>query len=122
MRQVLKNPSALPVPALITRPIDADLEKFGAMIRAYRTEDTDLILAVDFMPNDSGIVKELPEDIGSYARRALERIDRPVLTYRTLPATVGLKGPAANGIFLTGAPPKPPVAAFKLVGRLERAS
>ena len=39
----------------------------GSMIRAYRTEDTDLVVAVDFMPNDSGILKELPEDIGSYA-------------------------------------------------------
>src|ERR1039458_4022893 len=109
-------------PARVTRPIDADLERFGAMIRAYRTEDSDLVLAVDFMPNDSGISKELPEDIGSYGRTVLEHIGPPVVTYRTLPAVVGLKGPAANSIFLTGPPPKPPAAAFKLVGVLERAS
>ena len=120
--QTLKNPSPLRVPIRVTRPIDTDLKKLGAMIRAFRTEDTDLVLAVDFIPNDSGIDKELPEDIGSYARSALEHIDRPIVTYRTLPAAIGLKGPAANSIFLTGSPPRLPAAAFKLVGVLERAS
>jgi hypothetical protein len=122
IKAAIDHPPALRLPARVTRPIDADLEKFGTMIRAYRTEDTDLIVAVDFMPNDSGISKELPEDIGSYARSVLEHIERPVVTYRTLPAAIGLKGPAANSIFLTGSSPKPPALAYKLVGVLERAS
>src|SRR5258708_23912741 len=92
IKAAIDHPPALRVPTRVTRPIDADLEKFGTMIRAYRTEDTDLVLAVDFMPNDSGISKELPEDIGSYARSALEHIERPVATYPTFPAAVGLKG------------------------------
>jgi hypothetical protein len=122
LKKSIEQSPELQVPTRVTRPIDVDLEKFGTMIRAYRTEDADLVVAVDFMPNDSGIDKELPADIGSYARSALEHIDRPVVTYRTLPAAIGLKGPAANSIFLTTAPPKPPAPAFKLVGVLERAS
>jgi hypothetical protein len=118
----IAHPPALRAPNRVIRPIDADLERFGTMLRAYRTEDTDLVLAVDFMPNDSGIDKELPADIGSYARSALEHIDRPVVTYRAWPALIGLKGPAANSIFLTSPPPKLPAAAFKLVGELKRAS
>lgn len=111
-----------PTPTRVVRPIDTDLLNFAAMLRAYVPEDRDLVIEVDFIPNISGIDKELPDDLGSFAQSALDNAGRPIVTFRTLDASAQLKGPAGNSIMFARQQQKRPIPAFRLEGTLRRAS
>ena len=111
-------------PAPTRRPIRMSLSQFAKMVQAYTTiEESDLVIEVDLIPNDSGIDKELPVDLGFYARNVLEDIGSPFRTTRTWPIYVLLNRPAGAGMpFVQRDQPKPPPATFRLVGSLLRAS
>src|SRR5437588_4560686 len=94
------------------------------MVMAYvMTQEGNVVIEVDFIPNESGIDKEMPSDLGFYVRNAVEKIGTPFLTFRTLPNSTLLKTPA--GITLPQVQrdqTKAPQAAYKIVGSLQRAS
>jgi hypothetical protein len=111
-------------PTLARRPVDPVLDKFGKMIRAYMPalDERPIVIEIDFLPNETGIDKELPSEIGPYARNAVEKIGKPFVTIRTLPSWALLKGPAGNTLGMQQDRLKPPPADFKIVGSLQRAS
>ena len=110
-------------PGTVRRPIQESLRDFGKLVRALTLlEDREFIVEIDFLPNDSGIQKELPADIGLYARKVLADIGSPFRTSRTLPSIALLQSPAAAALpFQQRDQLKPPYT-FRLVGSLQRAS
>jgi hypothetical protein len=125
----LRHPAAkLPLPASLqppthgVRPIDATLVKFAAMVRAHRPDDRDLLIEIDYLPNQSGVDKEIPDNLSSYAESVLATAGRPFLTCQTLDASTQLRGPAGNSWPLVRTPQKCPDPAFKIEGTLRRAS
>jgi len=116
-------PPALAPPIPVPRPVDHALEACGAMVRAYTAVDEhDLVVAIDVIPNDSGLEKELPSDLGIYAGSVFDVIGKPFVTFRTLPGGGLLKTPASLALSARQEGPAPPPLDFRLVGALERAS
>lgn len=74
-------------PARTQRPIDGRLEAFGEMIRAYSATDDQIAIGIDFIPNDSGVIGELPSDLGFYVESAIAGIGPTVSSHRLLPAS-----------------------------------
>lgn len=89
----LKTSQVLPDPAPVGRPLDEVLANFGAQIVPYygvATNFRPIVIEIDHMPNDSGIDKELPINIGTYARIAVEKIGRPLQSYMAWPAIMAI--------------------------------
>lgn len=107
----------------MSRPIQTNLADFGKLLRVFTSlEDRDITVEIDFLPNDSGIQKELPADLGLYARKVLSDIGNPLRSSRTLPSSALLPYPAGAAIpFQQKDQPRPPYT-FRLVGSLQRAS
>jgi hypothetical protein len=118
----IQDAKILAKPALVRRPMDPVLGKFGKMIRVYMPslDERPIEIEIDFLPNETGIEKELPYDIGPYVRAAVEKIGKPFVTIRTNWDL--LKNPAGSILGLQQDRPKPPPADFKMVGSLQRAS
>jgi hypothetical protein len=122
----LKTSQVLPDPAPVGRPLDEVLANFGAQIVPYygvATNFRPIVIEIDHMPNDSGIDKELPINIGTYARIAVEKIGRPLQSYMAWPAIMAI--PRYVGIPVPpniNNRPKPPEPTFRLVGSLLRHS
>lgn len=121
----IRDAKVLSEPALVRRPVDPVLENFGKMVRAYMAalEERTIAIEIDCLPNDTGIDKELPSEVGQFVRNAVEKIGKPFVTIRSCPSWALLKTPAATTVgLLQQDRPKPPPADFKIVGSLQRAS
>jgi hypothetical protein len=118
----IQEAKILAQPILVRRPVDPVLDKFGKMTRVYiaSLEERPIEIDIDLLPNETGIEKELPYDIGPYVRNAVEKIGKPFVTIRTNWDL--LKNPAGSVLGLQQDRPKPPPADFKIVGSLQRAS
>src|SRR5215470_2953990 len=69
--------AALPPPMQVKRPVDEVLGKFGDMVDAYSAASGlgPIIVEIDYIGNESSSDK-LPNDLGQFARDALEKIGR----------------------------------------------
>src|ERR1700728_1701892 len=126
VQSAITKSDVLPAPVAVQRPLDATLADFGAMLGAYVTAATGerpVRIEIDFIGNESGIDKELPTDLGQYARNVIEKVGAPFETYRTLPAFFNMPHPAGPSLALVqGDRPRPPEPSYRLVGSLLRAS
>jgi hypothetical protein len=126
VQSAITKSAVLPAPVAVQRPLDTTLADFGAMLGAYVTAATGerpIRIEIDFIGNESGIDKELPTDLGQYARNVIEKIGAPFETYRTLPAFFNMPHPAGTSLALVqGDRPRPPEPSYRLVGSLLRAS
>lgn len=112
VQSAITKSAVLPAPMAVQRPLDATLADFSAMLGAYVTAATGerpIRIEIDFIGNESGIDKEMPTDLGQYARNVMEKIGAPFETYRTLPAFFNMPHPAGTSLALVqGDRPRPP--------------
>jgi len=125
VQDAIKKSTQLPPPAPVQRPLDSMLSEFGIMVGPYVTAATgerSIPIEIDFIANEV-VDKELPTDLGQYARNVIEKIGDPFETYRTWPAIANTARPAGGTLALLPSDrPKPPRPAYRLVGSLLRAS
>jgi hypothetical protein len=126
VQKALVRSETLPLPVLPQRPVDPILADFAAMLGAYvtaATGESSIPIEIDYIGNESGIDKELPTDLGQFARNAIEKIGKPLQTYRAWPAISGMPRPVGNSLALLPSDhPRPPQPSYRLVGSLLRAS
>lgn len=124
--RAVKTSQVLPDPSPVGRPIDEVLANFAAQIAPYYSilyNFRPIVIEVDFMPNDSGIEKELPINLGNYARIAVEKIGPPLQSYMAWPGIIAIPRIVGNPVPPNiNNRPAPPAPSFRLVGALLRYS
>ena len=107
-----------PMPLPVTFQMKRSLQDFGKMLRAYSGQTGTVVIQVDLMPNETGITKELPKEIGPWVVAAITTIGRPLSTIRPFDSNVTLD---SAGSIQNFAAPRP---AHDLIirGQLQRGS
>lgn len=118
--ELVATSAPLEQPRAALRPTESLLSRFGDMLLAYRVTDDPVVIGIDYIPNDSGLVEELPSDLGFYVEAAMDAIGAQVRPVRAIPAS------AYVNTFGVGTVPPPrqpsrPVE-FRVQGCLLRAS
>lgn len=104
-------------PQAVRRPARESLRDFGKMVTAYTGARGTTLIELDIMPNDSGIQKELPQDLSVYAQNVIADMGGNLRTTNAIPAYALISTAYASGLNSHDHRKGPPPA-LRLRGRL----
>lgn len=120
MKKLVSRASTSPLPQGVNPQMQQSLLDFGAMVRGYTNLVGPIAIEVDDIPNNTGLTKELPKELGGYFVYAFQRMGVPFVVTRPHGGGILLDVPMA-GLYNKEAPERPP-AKLRLRGEMMRSS
>ena len=90
------------------------MEDFGRMLTAYLGSNSGTLVEVDLIPNNSGVFKELPKDLGFNVVQALTSMDYGLRVQRSFESNIMLESTNSSPIQRNR-----PIADFVIKGELQ---
>lgn len=117
-----ENTKKTDAPERIVRPSTSKLRALGQMAEAYRVSASDILVEVEFIPNQSGVSEKLPDNLSFVPRAVLGEIGAPFRTTTTYASFIDAPRQGATVLAymapLTSQAPVPPPPTVRLRGEL----